>query len=221
MKMKASHRSISVADASRGYTVVEIMMATAIFAVGVTGIVAMELGAAQTNTHAKDVAVATALARSWQDRLAMDATLWGGRWEGAPGAGINQTTWIQLVNTQNNTWILPGLDTDTSFGPAADARGAFVNNVTNPQGAYFCTHIRLTHLVDRPGSGLIRAEVRVFWPGGPVSWAGNYCAVGANVALIGNSYAGNAGYTDTPNTNPENQFHFVYKTSAIRETPAF
>lgn len=201
---------------TRGYTVVELMMATAIFAVGITGVLGLEIVAAQSNSQARDVAVATALARSWQDRLAMDATLWGGtgNWN------INQTRWLNLVQTSNNTWILPPNDATTTFGPAADRRGRFVDHTSTPGAAYFCTHIRLTQLITRPGSGLIRTEVRVFWPRGPVEWGTNYCDPSANVAAIGASYAATT-LTATPNTNAEGQLEFLYKTSAVRETPRF
>lgn len=185
---------------SAGFTVVELLMALAIFAISATGILALQIVASRTNTHAKDLAAATQVARSWQDKLAMDALLWGGpsNWL------IGQTTWVQQVELQENVWIQPANDAAGTFGPAADARGAFL---ANPAQAYFCTHIRLTRLFTTPGAQLLRSEVRVFWPKGPVAWSNGdpYCD-GANVAAIGAATA---------------QFNFVYHTTTIRETPAF
>lgn len=182
---------------SKGYTVVELMMALAIFSIGVTGLVATQVVTSRTNLHAKDLAVATQLARSWQDRLSMDANVWGG-----PSAWLlSNTTWLDVVEGSDaNTWILPAAVTD--FGPAAGARGEFVSGAN----AYFCTHIRLTQLLERPGSGLIRSEVRVFWPKGPIAWSNGdpYCVAAADVADIG---------ADTL------RFHFVYNTTVVRETP--
>src|SRR5690606_9322255 len=148
----------------RGYTVVELMMALAIFAIGATGVLAMQIIAAQTNSHAKNVAVATQLARSWQDNLSMDALVWGGlqNWP------ITNTQWIQQVNVQNNVWFTPANDAALTFGPGADARGNFVDFATDPGDVVFCTHIRLTRLLATLNAELIRTEVRVFWPKGEV-----------------------------------------------------
>lgn len=183
----------------RGYTVVELMMALAIFSIGVTGLVATEVVTSRSNLHAKDLAVATQFARSWQERLAMDGTLWGGpsSWP------ITNTTWLDAVETTTNaTWTLPA--TSGTFGPAAGSRGEEVGLTAS----YFCTHIRLTKLVNRLGSGLVRSEVRVFWPKGPVAWSDGdpYCDAGADVGAIGAA-------TDS--------FHFVYTATTIRETPKF
>lgn len=204
MNHRKNHLSKEKRAKQRGYTIVELMMALSIFSIGVTGIVAMQSVTATTNGFAKNMSVATALARSWQERLAMDGTLWGGTGEWA----ITQTTWLQQILTQNNNWILPANDATTTFGPRADAKGQFVNVDTN---AVFCTHIRLTQLIDpaiRPGSGLIRSEVRVFWPKDTDAWNNGaaYCAATADVDDIG---------ADT------NAFHFVYQTTAIRQTPNY
>lgn len=183
----------------RGYTVVELMMALAIFSIGVTGLVATQVVTARSNLHAKDLAVATQFARSWQERLAMDSGLWGG----PSGWALSNTTWLKVVDTnQNATWILPA--SDGTFGPAAGARGEEVTLAK----AYFCTHIRLTKLVNRLGSGLVRSEVRVFWPKGPVAWSDGdaYCDVAADIDDLGAA-------TDS--------FHFVYTATSIRETPKF
>lgn len=185
---------------SRGFTVVELLMSLAIFAISATGILALQVVASRTNTHAKDLATATQVARSWQDKLAMDALLWGG-----PGnLPIAQTQWVQLVNAQENQWFQPLNDLAGTFGPAADTLGAFL---ANPAQAYFCTHIRLTRLFATPGAQMLRSEVRVFWPKGPQAWNNGapYCD-GANVAAIGAATA---------------QFNFVYHTTTIRQTPAF
>lgn len=175
---------------------VELMMALALFAVGVTGLVAMQLSTSYSNRQAKDIATATQFARTWQERLTMDGNLWGGpnNW------ALGNTTWLDLTETNNAQWVLPSAS--GGFGPAAGARGEYVDN----DEAYFCTHIRLTRLLNEPGSGLIRSEVRVFFPKGPVAWSDGdaYCDPGATVADIA-----------AATTN----FHFIYTTSVVRETP--
>ncbi len=185
---------------SRGFTIVELVMALAIFAIGITGVVAMQTVTAKTNMHAARLAVATSLARSWLDRLSMDAASWGG-----VGAWQN-TRWLTTVNAE---WALPEMDATTTFGPAADARGGFVDHTLAPDDVVFCTHIRLTRLINDPGSGLIRSEVRVFWPKQVMAWR-----AGANFNYCSDDDIGAIGLAT-------NDFHWVYDTSLVRETPAF
>lgn len=189
---------ITIRSPRRGFTIVELMMALALFAVGVTGLVAMQLSTTHSNRIAKDLATATQLARTWQERLTMDGNLWGG-----PNAWtIDNTVWLDLVQVSNATWVLP--TASGTFGPSAGSRGEPVALAD----AYFCTHIRLTRLLNETGAGLIRSEVRVFFPKGPVAWSGGdpYCVGAADVADIGSSIGA---------------FYFVYATSVVRETPKF
>lgn len=190
---------------ARGYTVVELMMALVIFAIGVTGVVAMQKVTSNANGHAKNLAIATHIAQSWQERLAVDATQWGQNGT----AVITNTTWVNGVNSSEE-WVLPAQNTTLDFGPGFDALGSFVDITTTAGAAraVFCTHLRLTHLLTTEGSRLVRSEVRVFWPKpGRTFDSGNaYCASGASVTDIGAA---------------TNDFHFVYKTTAIRQTPGF
>lgn len=195
--------------ARRGYTIVELMMAIAVFAVGLTGIAAMQTLAARGNTHAKNLAIATSVARSWQERLSMDGLRWGGpsRWP------ISNTDWLNQVTIGNNAWFVPASLGNSSAG--ADALGNPV--AASSPDLVFCTHVRLTQMIRQPESGLIRAEVRVFWlkpvwnvAGSPDSWA----------PASGDP----AGFCDTQWVNvlpTKPVFYSIYKTSVIRETPAF
>ncbi len=187
----------------RGFTVVELLMALAIFAIGATGVLALQVVSSRANTHAKDLATATQLARSWQDKLAIDALLWnggGGVWQ------LDRTEWVQQVDALNNQWFLPANDAAGTFGPATDAKGMYVDGVVQSD-VYFCTHLRLTRLLPADQGGeVLRAEVRVFWPKGYQAWNGgaDYCTPGANVGNIAAATS---------------QFNFVYHTSVLRETP--
>ena len=53
----------------RGYTAVELMMALAILAVSVSGVLAMEKVTAVSNANARDVAVANGIAQTWLEQL--------------------------------------------------------------------------------------------------------------------------------------------------------
>jgi prepilin-type N-terminal cleavage/methylation domain-containing protein len=144
---------------TRGYTVVELMMALAVFATGVTGIVAMQRATVSSNQLARNVTLASGIAQAWLSQLQADGTLWN--------PGVANTVWLASANTANALWQLPAYDATRQFGAEFDNFGAPV-----PAGTgVFCAQIRLTWLFGdgisqggRAGNGLIRTEVRVFWP---------------------------------------------------------
>jgi Tfp pilus assembly protein PilV len=145
-----------------GYTVVELMMALAVFATGVTGIIAMERATVQSNQFAKNLTTATGVAQSWLSQLAVDTTQW------PSSSDVTGTAWLSTIAGSPNVWQLPTYNATRGFGAQFDGFGVPVN-----ANGVFCAHIRLTWLNgdasavqpsgDR-GNGLIRTEVRVFWP---------------------------------------------------------
>ena len=194
-------------QARRGYTAVELMMAIAIFGIGVVGVIGMQRVTAVSNQHAKNLSIATHIAESWMDMLSTDAVTWNhpGR-NGGTVPDIGTTVWLTSVAANANTvnsWFLPVWSDTLSFGPAFDALGNPVNPAVSPGAVAFCSHLRLSWLYQpgQDGNGLIRAEVRVFWLKEGQGFAQNMCAAG-QVTNVG-------GATQT--------FHFVQKISAIRE----
>jgi len=190
----------------RGYTAVELMMAVAIFGVGVSGIIAMQKVSLGSNHHAKNLGVATHIAQSWLDMLATDAVTWNHPSKSSPVPDIGQTIWLQSVKSNanaSNDWFLPAYSSVLAFGPAFDALGNPVDPAVNPASVAYCSHLRLSWLYQptTSGNGLIRAEVRVFWLRDGQPFAQNMCTVAA-VASV-------SGATDT--------FHFVQKITGIRE----
>jgi type II secretory pathway pseudopilin PulG len=191
-----------------GYTIVELMMALAVLAVGVTGVISMQRVTLLANQHAKSLLTATHIAQAWQEQLATDAISWNHPSARNPVPDLPGTTWLsQLANPP--TWIRPTFDAAHDFGPAFDALGNVTNN---PAQAVFCTHIRLSLMYSdtQPvaGNGLIRTEVRVFWlrEGRAHIDAQPFCGGAGNIApAVGESF-------DT--------YHFVYKTSAVRQNTA-
>ena len=175
---------------SRGYTVVELMMALGVFATGVTGIIAMQRTTVAANRHARSVVVATGIAQAWLDQLTADSSLWQ--------SDLTQTTWLKSVDTAglNGNWQLPAHVGDRDFGPRFDLFG----NADDAADAY-CAHIRLTRLY--PGTpGVLRAEVRVFWVRDGGTRVDDDCtsAAAATIADVGVA-------TD--------DYHFVYQAGAV------
>ena len=204
---------MKIPASTRGFTVVELMMAITVLAIGVTGIIAMQKITVASNLHAKKLAIATQIAHAWQDRLAIDASLWnhpsrvGG--VSTPSDRPTDTIWIGALIDQG--WKRPSEDfTSHQFGPAFDALGNVIldNTTTALETAYYCTHVRLTTLMpEQEGqTGLIRTEVRVFWlregGGGSIDTGKTLCEPNTSPQAIGGAV---------------DRYHFVYMTSAVKQ----
>jgi prepilin-type N-terminal cleavage/methylation domain-containing protein len=137
----------------RGYTLVELMMALALFAVAVLGIIAMQKITVTSNAHAKNVAMAERIAQAWAGQLEMEATTW-------------RTTFGSGWLNDSNLWQRPAYIEDREFGGAFDALGNPLKDDELSKAA-FCTHVRMAWLYPNTmavgGNGMLRAEIRVFW----------------------------------------------------------
>jgi len=184
---------------SRAYTVVELMMSLAVFATGVTGIIAMQRATVSSNTMAKNLTIANGIAQTWLTRLDADSSLWRNN--------VSETVWLKSVDvtSMNNVWQLPAYDTALGFGPRFDALGNPVQT-----GGEFCAQIRLKWLFRDNngggirGNGVIRTEVRVFWPRNGQNRVANDCSSGSTSTVAAVSAATNA-------------YHFVVQASAVRQ----
>lgn len=183
----------------RGYTVVELMMALAVFAAGVTGIVAMQRATVSSNRLAKNMTIATGVAQAWISQLQADGSLWN--------PGVANTVWLASANTANGLWQLPTYNATRQFGAEFDAFGA---PVTAGNGV-FCAQIRLTWLYGdgvsqggRAGNGLIRTEVRVFWPRDDSGFDAGDCNLTTQAVVNGVA-------------NKTTKYHFVVQAGAVRQ----
>jgi prepilin-type N-terminal cleavage/methylation domain-containing protein len=190
----------------RGYTIVELLMALAIFGVGVTGVIALQKVTGASNQHARNLAIANHVGQSWLERLAADATSWTHLSNGALQLGPR---WLGEVDNSPGTWFLPS--TQDGFGARFGALGQPLDADESDQ-TVFCAHLRLTMLNSPQGAtatglpvarnnGLLRAEVRVLWPRNARA-AADYCSDGT-VQTTGQDVQ---------------SFHFVYQATAIRQS---
>jgi len=207
-----------------GYTAVELLMSLTVLALGTSGIVAMQRVTLESNRYAKNLAIATRVGEAWADQLVADAARW------TPLSPIANTTWLNQVGACSTNvppvgWLEPAWNQVRVFGPAFDALGNPVDLGVAAPDSYtqFCVHIRLAWLhcevsptsVGTQGSGVIRAEVRVFWrrdddrSSSSASWVtsgqANLCNP-ANVAGV---------TTDIDNGG----YNAIYMSTAIREVP--
>jgi prepilin-type N-terminal cleavage/methylation domain-containing protein len=189
----------------RGYTVVELMAALAVFATGVTGVIAMQRATLSSNHLARNVALATGIADAWLGELAADATLWD------PGAaGVTTTNWLSTLGAAgvNGTWQRPAWNATRSMGPEFDPVGTPIAS-----NGVFCTHTRLTWLYRDgngggiAGNGAIRTEVRVFWPRAGVTRVAGDCTNSA-VSTVDAVTAAIA----------RGDYHVITQVSAVRQS---
>jgi type IV pilus assembly protein PilV len=191
---------------ARGYTVIEVMIALTMLAIGTMGIVAMQKVTAIANRDAKNLVIANQVARTWLERLRTDAVQWNHPSVDRATSDLADTKWLNKVDGQ---WFRP---TDDALGsPTADALGNDVRDADLSPGV-FCTNVRLTWLYGPPPGTpppyLIRAEVRTYWVrdggGGTVNGKG-ICDLSVEL--------------DQVTTALEN-YHFVYVVSAIQQNLA-
>lgn len=140
---------------ARGYTMIEVMMALGLLAVGATGIIAMEKAAVLGNATARSVATATALAERWVERLRADAMLWNTT---TPLSDIGETRWLKNVTLTPGIWTLPTI-VPGQASPYADPLGADIILANDDAPVGYCTHVMYRQITPK----MINATVRVTW----------------------------------------------------------
>ena len=188
-------------------------MAMTLFAIGAAGVIGMQRATIQGGEDARRFDMATNIANEWIARLQRDATFWTQPNAQSPTTmDLNQTRWLSLVDTtgSSGTFFTPPLPAAPANGlsPAFDSFGRDLPIGTTL--ASYCVQIRLKWIAT-PGigptyppplklTGLMRAEVRVYWARLEAAAIGN-CAAPPAEAI--------------PAVSP---FHMVYAATAIRET---
>lgn len=195
---------------ARGYTAVELLMSVAILTVGVGGVVAMQKVTVTSNQHAKNLAIATQVGQAWMDQLRADSLSWNHPSAQLATSDLTDTVWLSNAQSRPGQWFRPAWNDGREFGASFDAQG----RPTDPEadvGVRFCTHLRLTFLYQptpagtMAGNALMRAEVRVFWLRDGQASVENVpiCDEAEDATALGSA-------TD--------RYHFVYNTSAIRQS---
>lgn len=158
---------------ARGYTVIEVMMALAVLAVGATGVIALQKVALIGNTNARLGDGARQVASTWAERLKSDAIQWN---DPMGTFDIVDTQFLNLAGEYNGqpqpAWKLAPEVVGTRTSPVADIHGVDVLQTDAPEVGVFCTHLLLGKDIDKPFdltvSGnphkiAIRATIRVVW----------------------------------------------------------
>lgn len=198
--------------ASRGFTLIEVMMALTVLTIGLLGVVALQATTISSNKSAQQFTVANAAARTWLQRLRRDANRWTMA-TGATASDLTKTAWLFEVSSASNIWIRPNASSlEGLASPAFDLNG---NDVLLSDGAgqlnnvVYCTHMKLRTIY--PDS-LIRAEVRVFFKKRTLADAAKYGTYGMTTTGLCMSARGNETTIGLDQLN----FHWVYAAAAIQ-----
>ena len=139
----------------RGYTAVEVLLAMTVMIITTAGVMSMQKTAIQGNLDARKMDAANAIAQTWLDRLATDATAWNSK---TPTLGSTQ--WLSALGP---AFSVPAVANGLS--PAFDIMGRDLITGGDPT-TVFCATVKLDPLaVDATANPMIlRATVLVFWP---------------------------------------------------------
>ena len=147
--------------ARRGFTIIEILIAVFVSAVGFAAVFSLQIGTMQGNISARETAAAMNLAERYAERLRAEAYEWTG--SALPGPRLNQPAgaWATLTD------IPPGQGVDPRDGLPVDQNG-LPHQGADPNGSQlvrqrFCVHYWLSPL-DDVYDGILNARVRVVWP---------------------------------------------------------
>lgn len=199
----------------RGSTVVEVLMAISVLAVGASGVIALQKVSTVANRNARNLEIANEIARTWVERLQSDAMLWNHPSSLNAVDDINDTYWIagNVQEPSASEWFRP------DKGNIHGVHDVFWRDDTsdNRDGPY-CANIRLTWLREQPDPGLIRAEVRVYWLRENIQSAADLSdPVGDTGALCGNTAS------PAPEILAENmdRIHMVTVVTALRKNQPY
>ncbi|WP_437281013.1 prepilin-type N-terminal cleavage/methylation domain-containing protein [Sorangium sp. So ce375] len=158
--------------ASRGYTLIEVMAALGVLAIGATGVLALQKATLISNTNARNLAIANSIAMTWAERLRVDALQWNDPMR-VPDIA-SDTAWLALSTTAPFTRVTP-TQIPALGAPSADVVGADIY-AGDTSASAFCTHVRFSQFTNSASGtllwgSLIRAEIRVIWErnGNPIN----------------------------------------------------
>jgi Tfp pilus assembly protein PilV len=141
--------------------VIEVLMSITVLAVGAASVMSLQKAAVVANRRARDLNIASAISRTWIERLRSDAMLWNHPSSVNPVSDLNtDTTWLKDhvsdPDPDESAWFRP---TDDSICGMHDVfgRDELCTDNTGP----YCVNLRLSWV--REQQNMIRAEVRVYW----------------------------------------------------------
>lgn len=150
MQRKAKN---AAARTQRGYTLVEVMMAMGILAMGGVGIMGLHQASTKANLEARQMSTANNILRTWMERLKRDSLLWTQGGDSAATADLTPTAYLSELG---NGWVVP----DPADAAESHAFDHFGRDTAVGANMRFCTNVQVVWVV--PGLA-VRTDVRVWW----------------------------------------------------------
>ncbi len=171
MRWRRQDPAEGVRRSKRGYSLIELLIASAIATSGLYASLALCMSALQGNNEARDTAMAQNLAEHAIATIQAEAAIF---WLTNPPPEANKTRFIQhVIQTANpvigdtsgwRQWPGRELHTDKRIGDLGHDTTHYdfgaVLEIPSDHAPRYCAHYRLTVL----NPNLLRAEVRVAWP---------------------------------------------------------
>lgn len=197
---------------SRGYTVVEVLLAMTVLIIGASAVMSMQKASLQGNLDARKTDIANSIARMWMERIQKDAMSWTLPSHSQQGLPSNYAR-APLLGHVNGTWFLPtdylpATAPNASISPGFDILGRDIPTVAGLSSALFCVHLRETWLATNTANvvdNLMRVELRVVWPRGisTTTYAPALCDA-------------NSAQTLNPNYPDPSLYSTLYMVTAVR-----
>lgn len=195
-----------------GFTLLEVMMALTVLAIGMLGVVALQGATIGATQDAQQFSIANSVARTWLQRLQRDAQRWNHPSAFRTDSDLTtDTAFLNMVSATTPMWTRPNESPlEPGASPAFDRMGNDIP-LADPRfpDAVYCAHLRLRQLYP----DMIKAEVRVLWKKRRLGNGTAYAALGltSGVCTAGTEAAVGA---DTAN------FHWVYAVTGITKSRA-
>lgn len=194
-----------------GFTLLEVMMALTVLAIGMLGMVALQTSTISATQDANMFAVANSITRTWVQRLQRDAQRWNHPSKFRTDYDWSETAWLNAVTTTGPTvWFRPAASSiEPNASAAFDMYGRDVTGAALPNAVY-CTHLRLRQLYP----DMLQAEVRVFWQKRKIGNPAKFASYGFTAGICDPAAAPAALGLDDVN------FHWSYAVTGLTESRA-
>jgi len=157
---------------SRGYTVVEVLSAMTLFAIGASGVIAMQRVTIQGGDDARRMDVATNIANEWAFRLQRDSAYWTKPNNTDTSSNLNETQWLNNVTSAASKAPTKWLEASQALGSQGMSGDfdLYGEDRSPTDGDHiFCVQYRLQWIISQGAAApfnaeaAMRADVRVFW----------------------------------------------------------
>ncbi len=146
---------------SRGYNMIEVMMALAILAVGASGVIALQKVTILGVTSGRNLTAASTIAAAHIESLRTDAVRW------TNSGNLTSAPLLSALAAAPDVWTAPSTTTGLGGLGLTDVTGVTDSAVTAPVEVAYCTQVRATPIAFStdalPAPILFRIEARTFW----------------------------------------------------------